>query len=108
MKLLGIEMPLEEFDKLICEQSKGKELKVVDGKVVATDHIPTEKELLDKELYSLLKWFEEYDKQVMQYQRCKRLGIEFDKDINELDTQAKANAERITEIRLAIGSNSQN
>ena len=28
MKLLGIEMPFEEFDKLMCEQNNGKELKV--------------------------------------------------------------------------------
>lgn len=107
MKILGIEMPLEEFDNLMCQQSQGKELKVADGKVVAVDHEPTQEEALQNELNFLLKWFEEYDNQVKQYQRCQRLGIEFDKDINELDTQAKANAERITEIRLAIGSNLQ-
>lgn len=28
MELLGIEMPFEEFDRLLCEQSKGKELVV--------------------------------------------------------------------------------
>lgn len=64
-------------------------------------------ELLTNELNSLYSWFEEYDNQVKQYQRCQRLGVEFDKDINDLDNQAKVNAERITEIRLAIGSNLQ-
>lgn len=99
MKLLGIEMPLEEFDRLMCEQNKGKELAVQDGKVIAIDHIMTEEELLRKELSDLENWFEEYDNQVKQYSRCQRLGLEFDKDINELDNQAKINAERITEIR---------
>lgn len=99
MQLLGIEMPLEEFDRLLCEQNKGKELKVVDGKVVATDHEITQEELLRKELAELETWFEEYDNQVKQYSRCVRLGLEFDKNIAELDNQAKTNADRITEIR---------
>lgn len=57
MKLLEIEMPLEEFDALIVAQNNGKELKVVDGKVVAVDHIPTENEINQQriaELNSLL------------------------------------------------------
>ena len=99
MELLGIEMPLEEFDRLMCEQSEGKELKVVDGKVVAVEHEPTQEELLELELRSLYAWFEEYDNQVKQYNRCQRLGIAYDKDIKQLDNQAKVNADRITEIR---------
>ncbi len=99
MELLGIEMPLEEFDKLMCEESEGKELKVVDGKVVAVEHEPTQEELLELELRNLYAWFEEYDNQVKQYNRCQRLGIEYDKNIKQLDNQAKANADRITEIR---------
>ena len=98
-KLLGINLTDEEFDYLICQQNKGKELKFVDGKVVAVDHEPTEKELLQKELFELETWFKWYDNQVAQYNRCQRLGIEFDKDINELDNQAKINQERIAEIR---------
>ena len=99
MELLGIEMPLEEFDRLMCEESEGKELKVVDGKVVAVEHEQTQEELLELELRNLYKWFEEYDNQVKQYNRCQRLGIEYDKDIKELDNQARVNADRITEIR---------
>lgn len=44
MKLLGVELTLEEFDYLMCEQAKGKELKVVDNKVVAVERIITEEE----------------------------------------------------------------
>lgn len=43
--LLGVEMSLEEFDFLLCEQAKGKELKVVGGKVVAEYHTLTAEEL---------------------------------------------------------------
>lgn len=50
MELLGIEMSLEEFDTLMCEQSKGKELKVVDGKVVAI--LPT---ITDEEKLNILR-----------------------------------------------------
>ena len=54
---------------------------------------------LQKELLEINTWFKEYDNQIKQYERCVRLGIEFDKDINELDNQAKLNQERIREIR---------
>ena len=59
----------------------------------------SERDLLQHELSNLYAWFEEYDNQVKQYNRCQRLGIEYDKDIEELDNQAKINADRITEIR---------
>jgi len=99
MKLLGIELTLEEFDNLMCEQSKGKELKVVDGKVVAVERVITQKQLLNNELNDLYDWFNEYDNQVKQYERCKRLGITFDKDINLLDNEAREKQQRIAEIR---------
>lgn len=51
-----------------------------------------------REQQELLKWFEEYDKQVKQYQRCQRQGVEFDKDIAELDEQASVNQARLREI----------
>lgn len=47
MELLGIELDLEEFDKLMCEQNNGKELKVENGKIVAFERIPTKDEILD-------------------------------------------------------------
>ena len=52
-KLLNIEVTDEEFDRLICEQPKGKELKVVDGKVVAVEIVITEKELNQKRIIEL-------------------------------------------------------
>lgn len=44
-KLLGIEVTEKEFNNLLCEQSKGKVLKVVDGQVVAVSYMPTQEEL---------------------------------------------------------------
>ena len=70
------------------------------------EHKPTQEELLNSELNDLYSWFEEYDNQVKQYNRCQRLGIAYDKDIEELDNQARVNAERITEIRNLLKNNS--
>ena len=95
MKLLGIEMPIEEFDRLMCEQSNGKELKVIDGKVVAVEHEITQEEVLNNELNELYVWFEEYDNQVKQYERCVRLGVAFDKDMVALDNEATKKQQRI-------------
>jgi len=107
-ELLGIEITDQEWDSLMIAQANGKELKVVDGKVVAVDHEPTEMELFENELNSLLVWFEEYDNQVKQYERCQRLGIEFDRDIEELDNEAVVKAARITEIRNILKGNTEN
>lgn len=56
-----------------------------------------------KEKQELLQWFEEYDNQVKQYQRCERLGIEFDRDIEKLDNQATEKQLRLREIREELG-----
>lgn len=70
----------------------GKTKQFVDGEIV--DYVD-----LSKELEDLTAWFDEYDNQIKQYERCQRLGIEFDKNIEELDAQATTNQQRITEIR---------
>lgn len=57
------------------------------------------KEKYYEELNDLIYWFTEYDLQVSQYNRCQRLGVEFDKDIKELDDLAVVNAKRIKELR---------
>lgn len=51
--ILGVEVSYEEMDRLSCEQAKGKELKVVDGKVVAVDHEVTDEELINKRVYEI-------------------------------------------------------
>lgn len=55
------------------------------------------------ELAELETWFADvYDIQVKQYERCTRLGIEYDNKhgtMDELDAQAQKNAERIRALR---------
>lgn len=60
-KLLNIEMSDVEFDKLMCEQSSGKELKVIDGKVVAIKREPTPKEIVTNKIQELKTKLEELD-----------------------------------------------
>lgn len=60
-KLLGIELTNEEFDFLMEEQIKGKELFVENGKVVAREHITTEEELTQQELQECLKYLRDTD-----------------------------------------------
>lgn len=67
MKLLGIELTDKEFDYLMCEQAKGKELKVVDGKVVATDRTVTEKEKRINRINELKHLLKESDYQTLKF-----------------------------------------
>ena len=48
------------------------------------------------------KWFQEYDNQVKQYERCKRLGIEFDKDMVELDNQADVYQKELRQLKQEV------
>ena len=54
------------------------------------------------EIDQLMAWFEWYDQQCAQYLRAQRLGLAFDKDIEELDEQARTNAQRISELRELV------
>lgn len=107
MKLLGIEMSFEEFDRLLCEQSQGKELVIENGKVIAIDRTITEKELLNNELLELTNWFENYFRKQLEqslWQDDFTVAHDeyFDKDyadFNELKVQAKVVRDRIREIK---------
>ncbi len=61
-------------------------------------------QVYEKELVALQEWFSWYDEQCIQYQRAQRLGTTFNRNIEELDKQAVANAKRITEIRTAMNT----
>lgn len=54
-KLLGINLTEEEFDTLICEQNNGKELKVINGEIIAENHILTKEEEIQNEKKEILK-----------------------------------------------------
>ena len=66
--LFGIQLTDLEFNKFLSEQSKGKELKVVDGKLVALEHVPTEEETTQLQLRIKLNRLEELTKDFAQIQ----------------------------------------
>lgn len=68
MKILGIDVSLEEGDKLICEHNKGKDLKIIDGKVVAVEHIPNDEEIKQQQLFLKKRRLEELTKDFAQVQ----------------------------------------
>ena len=88
MELLGIEVTFEEFDRLMCEQSQGKELIVEDGKIITKDK-STNPDILRE----LQERREERDKQILLSQ--------INKEIDELKydlIQAYCGAQFGTEI----------
>lgn len=107
MKLLGIEMSIQEFDELMVAQSNGKELVIENGKVVARDRVVTQEELDKQKLNELENWFNNYfDKQLNQSLWQDDFIVShddyFNKDYNnieELKEQAKIVRDEIRELR---------
>lgn len=113
MKLLGIEMSLEEFDSLMVAQSNGKELVVENGKVIARDRVITEEEIKQNKLAELTNWFDNYfDRQLNQSLWQKNFKVSEDPyfkdekgqprnyaDIEELKSQAEIVRNEIRELR---------
>lgn len=67
MKLLGIELNEKEFDFLMCEQSKGKQLKVIDGKVIAVNPVISEEEIRLNRINELKHLLKESDYQAIKF-----------------------------------------
>lgn len=98
-KLFDIELKAEEFDFLMCEQAKGKELKLVDGKVIAVERVITEQEkaksrinelksLLAKTDYQALK-FAEGELSAEEYLPIKQKRRSYRAEINSLEEKLK-------------------
>lgn len=85
----------EEFDYLFSEQSKGKELKAVNGKVVAEMHISTQEEINNQLIFEKTKRLEELTKDFAQVQA----GLTID------DIEERRNEFRIllNEVRVLQG-----
>ena len=105
MELLGIEITDEEFDFLMCEQTKGKDLKVKDGKIVACEHVATKNEKYAQEISELKEWFNTtYTIQEQKLNRLSRLnqltddGVAPAEKLLELDKQAELNRKRIQQL----------
>lgn len=95
MQILGIELTDKEADYLFCEQAKGKELKVVNGKVVAVERIISEdkkikiriaelKQLLASTDYQAIK-FAEGQLTKEEYEPIKLQRQEWRNEINSLE-----------------------
>lgn len=109
MKLLGIELTNEEFGFLMCEQNNGKELKVVNGKVVAVEYKPTQTELYKNELNQLKQWFDiEYMRAEQKYRRLHTLQLLCDNGTTPYDMliwlykEAEVKRKRIQELEGLI------
>ena len=98
MELLGIEMPLEEFDRLLVAQSNGKELKVVDGKVVAVDRIITEQEKAQTRIGELKAKLQETDYQAIKHFE----GYLTDYEYEPIKAQRQAWRDEINELEKLI------
>ena len=87
MKILDIDVSIEEFDFLMCEQSKGKELKVVDAKdkydnpikkVVAVERVITDEEKKAQRIAELKNLLESTDYQVLKWKEGELTDEQFE------------------------------
>ena len=78
MKLLGIDLTSEEFDFLMCEQNKGKELIVVDGRVVAVERVITAEEKAQRRIAELKSLLASTDYQSLKYSEGELTYEEFE------------------------------
>ena len=78
MKLLGKDVPKEEFDFLMCEHSQGKDLKVVGGKVVAVEREVLEEERIRMRICELKEKLRETDYKVLKWKENELTDEEFE------------------------------
>ena len=114
MELFGIKLTDTEADYLFCEQAKGKQLKVVGGKVVAVEYEPTQTELYENELNQLKQWFDvEYMRAEQKYRRLHTLQELCDDGVSpyykliDLYKEAEIKRAKIQELEVLINDNSK-
>lgn len=88
----------EEKDYLFCEQAKGKELKVVDGKVVAVERTQTEQEKAQIRIFELKTKLQETDYQAIKHFE----GYLTDYEYEPIKTQRQAWRNEINELEKLI------
>lgn len=94
MQLLGIELTEKEFDFLMCEQSKGKELKVVGGKVVAVERVITEEEKAQMRIEELKSLLAKTDYQAIKFAEGEISAVQYE----PMRLQRKAWREEINKL----------
>ena len=98
MKFLGVEITVEEFDFLMCEQSKGKELKVVDGKVVALEKALTDVEIAEQRISELKVMLSNSDYKAIKFAE----GLISQEDYVEIKNQRQYWREQINLLEKTI------
>lgn len=101
MKLLGIDLTYEEFDFLMCEQAKGKELKVVDGKVVAVETTLTQEEINQTRIKELKRNLSNTDYKAIKFAEG-QISIE---EYEPIKLQRQLWRDEINELEKNIGEN---
>ena len=100
MQLLGIELTDKEFDRLMCEQSKGKELKIVDGKVIAVEHEITQEELNEQRKFEITTRLNQLSQDFVQAM----VGAEF----GDLESRKEEFKSLHNELRVLLGKELRN
>lgn len=67
-KLFGIELTDEDYDRLLSEQFKGKDLKVINGEVVAVEHEVTQEELNEQRKFEITERLNQLSQDFIQAQ----------------------------------------
>lgn len=98
MIILGIETDEKTADYLFCEQAKGKELKVVDGKVVAVEHVQTSQERAQTQIAELKRKLQQTDYQAIKHFE----GYLTDYEYEPIKTQRQAWRDEINELEKLV------
>lgn len=103
MELLGITVTDDEFNALMCAQNNGKELKVIDGNVVAVERVLSEKFLRETRISELKQFLADTDYKTIKYVEGEISDEEYEpvlaerkawrKEINELEEKYAADSE---------------
>lgn len=72
-------------------------------------NLKANEEILLNEIIKLEQWFQWYDKQIQEYSRCERLGIQYfnseNLTINQLDLLAEEKKKKINELKAKMIDN---
>ena len=97
MNLLGIEVTQEEFNHFFCEQAKGKEIKVVNNKIVVEDRASTQEELSKQRIAELKAFLLETDYKAIKYAE----GLISNEDYYKIKKQRQSWRDEINNIENA-------
>ena len=108
-RLFDREITDEQFNFLMCEQAKGKQIKVVENEIIAVEVIPTQREISQQEINKLKHWFNtEYLYKEQKFRRLIALnkldddGIDAKTKLTELYIQAELKRIKIQELENEV------